>query len=136
MAKSLNKVMLIGFLGRDPEIKYMSSGKPICNFSIATGESWKDKEGNQQEKTEWHRIVAFGKLAEIAGEYLSKGAKVYLEGKLQTRSWDDKDGGAKRYTTEVVLSEMLFLSGKGGSGSSSGGGDYEPPPHNEEDVPF
>lgn len=103
MSKDLNKVQLIGRLGQDPEIKYMASGDPVCNISLATGESWKDKNsGEKKSKTEWHRVVIFGKLAEVAGEYLRKGSQVYFEGKLQTREWEDKDGN-KRYTTEVVL---------------------------------
>ncbi len=108
----LNKVMLIGRLGKDPEIRYTTAGVAIANFTIATSEDWKDKDsGEKKERTEWHRIVAFGKLGEICGEYLTKGKQVYIEGRLQTRAWDDKDGN-KRYTTEVVASDMQFLDKK------------------------
>jgi single-strand DNA-binding protein len=99
--KSLNKVLLIGNLGKDPELSYTASGVAVAKFSVATGERWKDQEGNVQERTEWHNIVAWRKLAEICGQYLKKGSKVYLEGKLQTRSWDDKNTGQKRYATEA-----------------------------------
>ena len=113
MANGLNKVLLIGNLGQDPEVKYSHSGLAIATLSLATAESWRDKETGQREtKTEWHRICAFGKLAEIMGEYLIKGKQVYIEGRLQTRSWEDKDG-IKRYTTEVVASQMLMLGSKG-----------------------
>ena len=113
MANGLNKVLLIGNLGQDPEVKYSQSGLAIATFSLATAESWRDKETGQREtKTEWHRICAFGKLAEIMGEYLTKGKQVYIEGRLQTRSWEDKDG-IKRYTTEVVASQMLMFGSKG-----------------------
>lgn len=109
MAKgTVNKVTLIGRLGADPEIKYTSSGTSVANFNIATNEVWKDKEGNTQERTEWHRIVAWQKPAEIISQYLKKGSRVYLEGKLQTRDWEDKDG-IKRYTTEVVVDKVEFL---------------------------
>ena len=107
----LNKVMLIGRLGRDPELRYTPSGLAIANFSVATSEEWKDKNtGEKKERTEWHRIVAFGKLGEICGQYLSKGKQVYVEGRLQTRSWE-KDG-VTRYTTEIVASDMQFLGAK------------------------
>ena len=108
---SLNKVMLIGSLGRDPEIRYMPNGDAACNLSVATSESWKDKSGEKQERTEWHRISMFGKLAEIAGQYLAKGSSVYLEGKLQTRKWTDKDG-VDKYTTEIIADRMQMLGGK------------------------
>lgn len=105
----LNKAMVIGRLGKDPEMKYTNSGSAIANFTIATSEDWKDKaSGEKKSKTEWHRVVAFGKLGEICGEYLSKGKQVYIEGRLQTRVWDDKDGN-KRYTTEIVASDMQML---------------------------
>ena len=113
---SINKVMLIGNLGKDPEIRYMPSGDAIANLTLATTENWKDKAGEKQEKTEWHRISMFGRLAEIAGEYLKKGSSVYIEGKLQTRKWQDKDGN-DRYTTEIVANEMKML------GSRPSGGD-------------
>ena len=111
--RSLNKVILIGNLGKDPEVSYLGSGVPVAKFSVATSERWKDNEGNLQEKTEWHNIVAWRKLAEICGQYLRKGSKVYLEGKLQTRSWDDKNTGAKRYMTEVVADDLIMLDSKG-----------------------
>jgi single-strand DNA-binding protein len=108
---SVNKVILIGNLGRDPEMRYMPSGDAIANFSIATTDTWKDKDGQKQERTEWHRISVFGKLAEICGEYLKKGAPVYVEGKLQTRKWQDKEGN-ERQTTEVVADRMQMLGGR------------------------
>lgn len=108
----VNKVFLIGRLGQDPEIKFTQSGTAVCNFSLATSETWKDKDsGEKQEKTEWHRIVAWRRLAEICGEYLHKGSQVWIEGKLQTRSWEDQDGN-KRWTTEIVASQMQMLGGK------------------------
>ena len=110
---SVNKVILIGNLGRDPETRYMPDGGAITNISIATTETWKDKAGEKQEKTEWHRVAFFGKLAEIAGEYLKKGSQVYVEGRLQTRKWQDKDGQDK-YTTEIVANEMKMLGSRGG----------------------
>jgi single-strand DNA-binding protein len=110
---SVNKVILIGNLGRDPEMRYMPSGDAIANFSIATTETWKDKSGEKQEKTEWHRISMFGRLAEIAGEYLKKGSSVYIEGRLQTRKWQNKEG-QDQYTTEVVANEMKMLGGRSG----------------------
>ena len=117
---SVNKVILIGNLGRDPETRYMPDGGAVTNVSIATTESWKDKNGEKQEKTEWHRVAFFGKLAEIAGEYLKKGSQVYVEGRLQTRKWQDKDGQDK-YTTEIVADRMQML----GSRQGMGGGDRE-----------
>jgi len=123
---SVNKVILIGNLGSDPELKYTPSGAAVTNFNVATNEIWNDKDGNKQERTEWHRVVLWRKLAEIAGEYLKKGSKVYLEGKLQTRSWEDKDG-VKRYTTEVVADNMTMLDAKGEGGSSSGASSAPPP---------
>lgn len=118
MANDLNKAQLIGRLGQDPEIRYMDSGDPVANLSLATGESWKNKQGKKQEKTEWHRIVIFGKLAEIAGKYLRKGSQVYIEGKLQTRKWQDSDGN-DRYTTEIAINgfngSMQMLGGKNDS---------------------
>ncbi len=117
---SVNKVILIGNLGRDPETRYMPDGGAVTNVSIATTETWKDKNGEKQEKTEWHRVAFFGKLAEIAGEYLKKGSQVYVEGRLQTRKWQDKDGQDK-YTTEIVADRMQML----GSRQGMGGGDRE-----------
>jgi single-strand DNA-binding protein len=115
MARSLNKVMLIGNLGKDPELRYTTSGVAVATFSIATSESWKDADGNMQEKTEWHNIVAWRKLAEICGEWLKKGKKIYIEGRLQTRSYDDKNTGTKKYITEIVADNMIMLDGKGGT---------------------
>ena len=117
MAKGVNKVILIGNLGKDPETRYMPSGGAVTNVTIATSESWKDKDGQRQERTEWHKVVFFNKLAEIAGEYLKKGSKVYIEGALRTRSYD-KDG-QKHYTTEIVANEMQMIDGKGGGGSQA-----------------
>jgi single-strand DNA-binding protein len=119
MARGINKVILIGHLGQDPEVKYMPSGSAVANVSIATTESWKDKNtGEKQDRTEWHRVVFFARLAEIVGEYLRKGSQVYVEGRLQTRKWQDKNG-QDRYTTEIIASDMQMLGGKGGGGSGS-----------------
>jgi|SRR5690606_12405718 len=107
---SVNKVILLGRLGQDPELKYTPGGAAVCNFSIATTESWTDKSGQKQEKTEWHRIVVWGKLAELCNQYLGKGRQAFVEGRLQTRSWDDKDG-SKRYTTEIMASTVQFIGG-------------------------
>lgn len=107
---SVNKVILLGRLGQDPELKYTPSGSAVCNFSMATTEGWTDKSGQKQEKTEWHRIVVWGKLAELCNQYLAKGRQAFLEGKLQTRSWDDKEGN-KRYTTEILASTVQFIGG-------------------------
>lgn len=163
MARGINKVILVGNLGRDPETRYMPSGGAVTNVSIATSKGWKDKDsGEQKERTEWHRIVFFNRLAEIAGEYLKKGSKIYIEGELRTRDWE-KDG-QKHYTTEVVASEMQMLdsrgemgggggsysggsgggqasgqgSNQGGSGSSSPADDFGPPPSDDfdDDIPF
>ncbi len=118
MARGVNKVILVGNLGQDPEIKYMPSGQAVCNITIATSESWNDKtSGEKVEKTEWHRVVFFRRLAEIAGEYLRKGSQVYIEGRLQTRKWQDQSGN-DRYTTEIVANEMQMLGGKGGGVAS------------------
>jgi single-strand DNA-binding protein len=119
MAKSLNKVMLIGNLGKDPELRYTTSGVAVATFSLATNESWKDQDGNLQERTEWHNIVAWRKLAEICGEWLKKGKKVYIEGRIQTRSYDDKNTGQKKYMTEIVADSMIMLDG--GRGVEQGG---------------
>ncbi len=115
MAKSLNKVMLIGNLGKDPELRYTTSGVAVATFSLATSESWKDQDGNAQEKTEWHNIVAWRKLVEICGEWLKKGKKVYIEGRIQTRNYDDKNTGQKRYITEIVADNLIMLDGGGGA---------------------
>jgi single-strand DNA-binding protein len=148
---SVNKVILVGNLGKDPEVRYMPSGDAITNISVATTDSWKDKNGEKQEKTEWHRVAFFGKLAEIAGEYLKKGSQVYVEGRLQTRKWQDKEG-QDRYTTEIVADRMQMLGGRGGGanyevqekpaggGAPSGGGKPAPKGGDfdnfEDDIPF
>jgi single-strand DNA-binding protein len=125
MARGVNKVILIGHLGADPETRAMPSGSSVANLRIATTESWRDKQsGEQQERTEWHRVALFGRLAEIAGEYLKKGSQVYIEGSLRTRKWQDKQGN-ERYSTEIVGNEMQMLGGRGGGGAgapSAGGG--------------
>ncbi|MBI5893469.1 MAG: single-stranded DNA-binding protein [Deltaproteobacteria bacterium] len=135
----LNKVMLIGNLGADPEVKYTPSGTAVTNFRIATSEKWKDKEGKVQDRVEWHRIVTFGKLAEICGEYLVKGKQVYIEGRIQTRSWDDKDGN-KKYMTEVVANTMQMLGSadnkQKGQAVEEAGFSQESAPAVDEDVPF
>ena len=121
MASSLNKVQLIGNMGRDPEIRYTNDNRAIANLTIATTESWNSKDGGRQDKTEWHRVVVFGKLAEVVEKYMKKGDKVYFEGKLQTRQWTDKDG-QERYTTEIVVDSFggqMVMLGKGGAGESS-----------------
>ena len=126
MARGVNKVILIGNLGADPETRSMPSGMTVANIRIATSESWKDKQsGEQKERTEWHNVAMFGRLGEIAGEYLRKGSQVYIEGSLRTRKWQDKEG-RDRYTTEVIADEMQMLGGRGGAGggASAGGGGY------------
>ncbi|MDH3976934.1 MAG: single-stranded DNA-binding protein [Gammaproteobacteria bacterium] len=151
MARGVNKVILVGNLGQDPETRYMPSGGAVTNVSLATTEAWKDKQTNEQvEKTEWHRLVFFNRLAEIAGEYLKKGSQIYVEGQLQTRKWQDKEG-QDRYTTEIKVREMQMLGGRGGSGgsdfggSSAQGGSFAAPassaaaapqPEFEDDIPF
>ncbi|MBO6558544.1 MAG: single-stranded DNA-binding protein [Pseudomonadales bacterium] len=157
MARGINKVILVGNLGRDPETRYMPSGGAVTNASLATSKQWRDRDsGEQKERTEWHRVVFFNRLAEIAGEYLKKGSKVYIEGELRTRDWE-RDG-QKHYTTEIVANEMQMLDGRGEMGSggapmgggSSGGGnfggggsggpadDFGPPPSDDfdDDIPF
>jgi len=119
-SRSVNKVILIGNLGKDPELSYTSSGIAVAKFSMATSEKWKDAEGNSQEKTEWHNIVAWRNLAEICGQYLKKGSKAYIEGKLQTRSWDDKNTGVKKYMTEIVADNLIMLDSRGQGGESAG----------------
>lgn len=157
MAGGVNKVILIGNLGADPEVRFTPGGQAVANFRIATNESWTDKQGQRQERTEWHRIVVWGKLAELCGEYLKKGRQAYVEGRLQTREWTDKEG-KKNYTTEIVANTVQFLGGGGGGrggegggfsgggaqgGGSRGGGDFGgaapddmggPPP--SDDIPF
>jgi single-strand DNA-binding protein len=153
--KSLNRVTLIGNLGKDPEIKYTPSGTPVAKLTLATNERFKDKAGEWQDRTEWHNVVLWQRLAEIAGEYLKKGGKVYIEGRLQTRSWDDKTSGQKKYMTEVVANDLILLGGRGEgaggdfSGASRGaaaGNNFEqraPEPEpaastpiSDEDIPF
>lgn len=130
MARGINKVILIGNLGADPEVRYMPNGGAAATLNIATSESWKDKQtGEQQERTEWHRVSLFGRLAEIAGEYLKKGSKVYIEGSLRTRKWTDKNN-IERYTTEIIASDLQMLDGKG-SGSSN----YESAPQSSQYQP-
>lgn len=138
--RGVNKVILVGTLGRDPESRYMPNGNAVCNLSVATSESWKDKQsGAKQERTEWHRVVIFGKLAEIAKEYLRKGSQVYLEGKLRTNKWQDKETGKDRYSTEVVCDEMQMLGGKRDGGSTSRATEDGPAPATgdySDDIPF
>jgi single-strand DNA-binding protein len=133
----VNKVILIGNLGRDPELRYTQGGSAVANFTLATNERWRDKDGNNQERTEWHRIVVWGRTAENCAQYLQKGRPVYIEGRLQTREWEDKDGG-KRNTTEINALNVQFLGGRGGSeggGDDPGSGDSgEAPPG--DDIPF
>lgn len=121
MARGINKVILVGNLGNDPEVRYTPGGAAVTTISVATTENWKDKEGNRQEKTEWHRVVFFGRLAEIAGEYLKKGRQVYVEGKLRTNKWQDQNGN-DRYTTEILANEMQMLGGNAGGGQGGGFG--------------
>jgi single-strand DNA-binding protein len=140
----INKAILIGRLGSDPEVRYTPSGVAVANFSIATSEEWKDKDsGEKKERTEWHRIVAWSKLGEICGEYLAKGRQVYVEGRIQTRSWEDRDGN-KRYTTEIVATDVQFLGGRdAGTGAQAASGastsDFQGSPvqaPEDDDIPF
>jgi single-strand DNA-binding protein len=152
MARGINKVILVGNLGADPETRYMPSGSAVTNLSVATSESWKDKQtGEQKERTEWHKVAMFNRLAEIAAEYLRKGSQVYIEGKLRTRKWQDRDGN-DRWTTEIVADEMQMLGGRGGAapmgsgqgmgqGSSQDSGPPSAPPQTgpddfDDDIPF
>jgi single-strand DNA-binding protein len=152
MARGINKVILIGNLGQDPEVKYMPSGAAVANVRLATTDAWKDKNtGEQQERTEWHNVVFFARLAEIVGEYLKKGSKIYVEGRLQTRKWQGKDG-QDRWSTEIVANEMQMLDSKGGGGGGgnwdeggsgqdrggapSGGRKSTPPDDLDDDIPF
>lgn len=139
---SINKVILVGNLGRDPEVRYTQNGNAVANLNLATNEVWKDKSGERQERTEWHRVVVWGKQAEIAKEYLTKGSQIYVEGSLQTRQWEDKDK-QKRYTTEIRCQRFIMLGGRGGEerSQSVGGSAPEPemPPdmsYSDEDIPF
>lgn len=113
MAKSVNKVILLGNVGKDPDVKFLPSGSAVANFGLATSERYKDKDGQQQEKTEWHNLTAYGKLAEIIRDYVKRGSKLYVEGRLTTRSWDDKETGKKVYRTEIVVNDLSLLSGRG-----------------------
>lgn len=131
----VNKVILVGHLGKDPELNYAASGLAIAHFSLATTENGKNKEGEKEVKTEWHRIVAFGKLAEICGEYLHKGKQVYIEGRIQTNKWEDKDGNT-RYTTEVIANTMQMLGKASDDNNQGSGNDNQPEPPNLDDVPF
>lgn len=121
MPKSVNKVILIGNLGKDPEVKFTPNGTPVAKFSLATNERFKDKSGEFQDRTEWHNIVAWQRLAEIVGEYVKKGSKVYIEGRIHTDSWDDKETGQKKYRTEIIAQDLVLLSGRGEGGESEGG---------------
>jgi len=121
LMKSVNKVILIGNLGKDPEIKHTQQGKPVATFSLATNERYKDKDGQWQDRTEWHNIVLWERLAEVAGEYLKKGGKVYIEGRIRTESWDDKQTGQKKYITKIIGSDLVLLGGRGEGG---GGGEF------------
>jgi single-strand DNA-binding protein len=144
MARGINKVIIVGNLGADPETRYMPSGSAVTNLSVATSETWKDKQtGEQKERTEWHKVAMFNRLAEIAAEYLRKGSQVYIEGKLRTRKWQDRDGN-DRWTTEIVADEMQMLGGRGAGGSApmssdrgpSSGPPQGPPDDFEDDIPF
>jgi single-strand DNA-binding protein len=147
----LNKVMLIGNLGRDPEVRSTASGQPVANFTLATSRRWKDKNGQRQEQTEWHTIVCWGKQAEIAGQYLTKGKQIFVEGRLQTRSWDDRQSGEKKYRTEVICENFQMLGQRGGGAGASadleaaapagGGPTYDeglggPGTPEDDDIPF
>ena len=151
--KSVNKVILLGNLGKDPELKYTPQGTPVAKFSLATNERFKDKDGQWQDRTEWHNITAWARTAEIAGEYLKKGSKVYIEGSLRTHSWDDKQTNQKKYMTEIIVNDLVLLSGRGEGGGDSAGGsrqrdnnnfDQRAPepepaaasPISDEDIPF
>ena len=143
MARGINKVILVGRLGADPETRYMPSGSAVTNLRIATSESWRDREtGEQQERTEWHSVAMFGRLAEIAAEYLRKGSQVYIEGRLRTRKWQDREGN-DRYTTEVIANEMQMLGGRGGAGAparsepAAPASAAQPPAEDfDDDIPF
>lgn len=146
MSRGVNKVILVGTLGKDPELRYSQAGAALCSVSVATNESWKDKNGEKQERTEWHRVKFFGKLAEIAGEYLKKGGQVYIEGSLRTEKYTDKQG-VEKYSTDIIANELQMLGGKSDGGErqeraprSSGGGGTTPPtsddPFDDENIPF
>ena len=125
MARGINKAIIVGNLGRDPEVRYTANGSAVANVTVATSESWKDKQsGERQERTEWHRVVFFGRLAEIAEEYLKKGSQVYIEGSIRTQKWQDKESGQDRYTTEIVARDMQMLGSRGVEASGASGDDY------------
>jgi single-strand DNA-binding protein len=125
MARGINKAIIVGNLGRDPEVRYTANGSAVANVTVATSESWKDKQsGERQERTEWHRVVFFGRLAEIAEEYLKKGSQVYVEGSIRTQKWQDKESGQDRYTTEIVARDMQMLGSRGGDASGASDNDY------------
>ena len=134
---SVNKVILVGNLGRDPELRYTQQGTAVANFTLATNENFQKKDGSRDERTEWHRIVAWGKTAELCSQYLSKGRTVYIEGRIQTREWENKEG-QKQKTTEIVAQTVQFLGARGEGGGRSGGsgGSGDPPPPAEDDIPF
>jgi single-strand DNA-binding protein len=151
MPKSVNKVILVGNVGKDPEVKFLPSGLPVANLTLATSERFKDKGGEWQDRTEWHNLTAYQRVAEIIRDYVKKGSKLYVEGRIQTRSWDDQASGQKKYRTEIVVNDIVLLSGRGEgepmSAPRSGGGSYDqrPPAHQEEyagteitddDIPF
>jgi single-strand DNA-binding protein len=137
MAGGVNKVILVGYLGADPDMRYTPSGQGVCEMRVATSESWNDKNGQRQERTEWHRIVVWGKRAEVCSKYLAKGRQVYVEGRIQTRNYDDKDGN-KRYITEIIAADVQFLGGGGreggGAGAGKGGRSDDAPPQSDADF--
>lgn len=155
--RSLNKVLLLGNLGKDPEVRYTSSGRAVATFTLATSQQWRDQDGNDQERTEWHRVVAWGRLGEVCGEYLSKGKQVFIEGRIQSREWEDQEGN-KRTTVEIIANDMIMLGGGSPSqsrgsgesqkrqapaqsrsqeqGSKRGDGRLQQPPPPEDDIPF
>jgi single-strand DNA-binding protein len=138
----VNKVILVGNLGRDPEVRSTPNGQQVATFSIATSRRWKDREGNRQEQTEWHNIVCWGRQAEVAGQYLTKGKQIFVEGRLQTRSWEDKQSGEKKYRTEVVCDNFQMLGSRSDAGSSGSGGSGgfpsapQGPSNDDDDIPF
>lgn len=153
MAKSVNKVILVGNVGKDPEIKFLPSGQPVANFGLATSERFKDKGGEWQDRTEWHNLTAYQRLAEIVRDYVKRGAKIYVEGRIQTRSWDDQASGQKKYRTEIIVNDLVLLSGRGegeamgtsGARSNTGSFDQRQPVHHDDfgnteitddDIPF
>lgn len=129
-SRGVNKVILVGNLGTDPEVRYMPNGNAVANLSLATSESWKDQQGQVQERTEWHRLTMYRRLAEVAGEYLKKGSQIYVEGKLQTRKWQDQQG-QDRYTTEIIVDQMQMLGGRNEGGNAGGGGYQQRPQNNQ-----